>query len=51
VRHRGFGLQAALQFAAEPLASLGAADRRQLWDLLQRMLSDQCCGQVRRIAA
>lgn len=32
--------QAALQFAAEPLASLGSADRRQLRDLLQRMLSD-----------
>lgn len=32
--------RAALQFAAEPLASLGAADRRQLRDLLQRMLSD-----------
>lgn len=30
----------ALQFAAEPLASLGAEDRRQLRDLLQRMLSD-----------
>lgn len=30
----------ALQFAAEPLASLGAADRRQLRDLLQRMLGD-----------
>jgi DNA-binding MarR family transcriptional regulator len=32
--------RASLQFAAEPLASLGATDRRHLRDLLQRMLGD-----------
>ncbi|GLZ35029.1 MarR family transcriptional regulator [Lentzea sp. NBRC 105346] len=39
-RRLALEFRGALRFAAEPLAALGAADRRQLRDLLRRMLGD-----------